>query len=361
MKIALVGRFGEGEILSGPERVARELYYELKSKNEKVVFIEYIFSGYRNSSIVKKIFGNQLLNDNVKRLGILPLIFFLIKEKFDLIHVVNLQRFILSLIPLKLFLSCKIVTTFHGLMKNEIPQRNYYKKKYFLDTLLEQLLVKKSDLLIFPSYLLLQQFQKNYHLQKEKIRVIPNGVSKSFFEIERQFPTIEKSIKLVFYKGLDKSINRGLNELLSRLENIKCETELYVIGDQQVVSHSSKIKIIYQSTMNHSQLITFLADKHFVIKSGKFDSFSIFVLECMYVGLIPIVSDNIGIKDFIENKVNGFIYESNSKRELADLINEIAEDKYNLNSISANARENSRKFEWGKITDDYISAYKSVL
>ncbi len=32
MKIALIGRYGEGDILSGPERVARELYQQLKDQ-----------------------------------------------------------------------------------------------------------------------------------------------------------------------------------------------------------------------------------------------------------------------------------------------------------------------------------------
>ena len=38
MKIALVGRYGEGDILTGPERVARELYLQLKKKNIDVTF-----------------------------------------------------------------------------------------------------------------------------------------------------------------------------------------------------------------------------------------------------------------------------------------------------------------------------------
>lgn len=361
MKIAFVGRFGEGELLSGPERVARELYYELKSKNEKVVFIEYFFSGYRNSTIIKKIFGNETLNDNVKRLGIITLIFFLLREKVHVLHIVNIQRFILSVLPLKFFLSCKIVTTFHGLTKNEIARKNYFKEKYFLDILLEKLLAKKSDLLIFPSTLLHKQFQKNYYLSEKKYKIIPNGVSKSFLENEIQFPAIEKNIKLVFFNGLDKSINRGLKELLFLLENVKYQMELFIIGEQENINHSAKIKMIFHTPMSHNELKTFLKGKHFVIKSVSFDSFPVFVVECMSLGLIPLISDNVGVKDFIEHNVNGFVYNSNSKVELAYLLNEIAEGQYDLSLISVNAYKTSGKFSWEKITLEYIAAYKSVL
>ena len=361
MKIALVGRFGEGEILTGPERVARELYYELKSKYEKVIFIEYFFSGYRNSTIIKKIFGKETLNDNVKRFGIAPLIFFLLKEKFDLLHIVNLQRFILSVIALKFFLSCKIVANFHGLTQNEIARENYFKKRYYLDILVEKLLVKKSDLLIFSSTLLLKQFQKNYHLSEKKYMIIPNGVSKSFLQNERQFPSVENSIKFVFFNGLDKSINRGLQDLLYLLEKVNYEIELFIIGEQEIGNHSSKINLIYHTPMNHIELKTFLMDKHFVIKSVSFDSFSMFVFECMSLGLIPLVSDNVGVKDFIEHNMNGFVYNSNSKVELAELLNQISAGKYDLSIMSANAKKTSGIFNWEKITEEYISAYKSVL
>jgi len=98
MKLALIGRYGEREIVAGPERVARELFFELKKNNPQTVFIEYFFSGYANSSIYKKLFGKEFIHDNsIVRLGIFPLITFLVKEEFKIIHIVNLQRFILIL------------------------------------------------------------------------------------------------------------------------------------------------------------------------------------------------------------------------------------------------------------------------
>jgi hypothetical protein len=39
MKIALIGRYGEGDIIPGPERVARELYRQLKKQNFDVTFL----------------------------------------------------------------------------------------------------------------------------------------------------------------------------------------------------------------------------------------------------------------------------------------------------------------------------------
>ena len=362
MKIVLVGRYGDGDILTGPERVARELFSELTKNNIQAVFVDYYFSGYEGSSLLKKIFGKEYIHNSlILRLGIFPFLFMLHQKKIEIIHIVNSQRFILFLLLLNPFFSGRIVTTVHGFIRNEIPAKNIWKKRYFVDLWVEKLLAKKSNLLIFPSKLLFETFNKHYKISQKKYQIIPNGVSKSFLENERQFPTTEKSLKLVFYNGLDKSINRGLQDLLFLLEKIKYEIELFIIGEQKTINHSSNIKIVYLPPTSHNELITFLKDKHFVIKSVSFDSFSVFVAECMSLGLIPLISDNVGVKDFIEHNVNGFVYDSNSNFELADLLNQIAEGKYDLCSISANAKKTSGRFNWGKITQEYISAYKSTL
>ena len=60
MKIALIGRYGDGEIVAGPERVAREIYYEFKQKNINADFLEYFFTGYTDYSVIKKIVGKKI-------------------------------------------------------------------------------------------------------------------------------------------------------------------------------------------------------------------------------------------------------------------------------------------------------------
>ena len=125
MKIALIGKYDESKILSGPERVARELYSELKNKNHHVFFLGYFFSGYEGASLFKKLFGKEYsYNNSILKLGIIPLLLFLTKNKFDIIHIVNSQRFILFPLLLQFLYSGKILTTFHGFMKYELPEKN---------------------------------------------------------------------------------------------------------------------------------------------------------------------------------------------------------------------------------------------
>ena len=354
MKIALIGRYGEGDILPGPERVARELYLQLKQKNSNVTFIEYFFIGYKDYSLYNKIFGKKILNDNVLRLGIIPLIIKLLNEQFDIIHFVNSQRFSLVIFFLKSLLKAQFISSFHGLIKVEI--KNSKLKRTFLDLLVEKISIKKSAILIFPSKLLFNLIRKNYNFPEDKCKIIYNGISEVFHTKKILFDQ-EKIYNFVYYN----SFGKGLNELLKEIpENKDFRFRIFVIGMEEKLENVNKnIEINFVHPMSKNSLLEFLSGKHFIIKSSAFDSFSIFTAECMTMGIIPIVSENTGIKELIENNVNGFIY-SKSKESLSYLLNQIFEDKFNLNEISLNASKIYEKLNWANVSEQYISLYKSV-
>lgn len=361
MKIALIGRYGEGEIVAGPERVARELYSELKN-NYQVVFIEYYFSGYKYSSLYKKIFGKETPeNSSILRLGILPFLRLLIKGRFEIIHIVNSQRFILFLFLIKPFIQSKLVATLHGFLKFENPKKNFWMKRYFIDLWVEKLLIEKSDVLFFPSKLLYETFNGYYKISEERCKIIPNGVSSIFNKEKSSYPSIYDKFKLVFFNGSESSINRCLIELLLVLQKVKPGIELYIIGRKVELKVWHNIEIEFVDSMTQSELVSFFRDKHFVIKGPAYDSFSLFVVEGMLRGLIPIVNEKIGIKDFINNEINGFIYDSESPDDLANLLNRIFDRKYDLQEVSANAKRIYEDLNWDKIANKYMQAYQSVL
>lgn len=362
MKIALIGRFGDGEIFPGPERVARELYFELRRNNFNLIFIQYFFSDFKQSSFLKKLFGKQIINDNgIRIFGVLPLIKFLIKEQFEIIHIINSQRFIFFLFLIKPLIKSKIISTLHSFIKNEIPKNNFWSKRYFVDLIVEKLIVKKSALLVFPSELLFKTFNEYYKISDKKYHIIPNGVNSLFHHNTKTFTKIEDSLKIVFYNGFNSMIDRRLDEILQSLKSVSGKIQLFVIGIEKKVIPSNNVEIYFKNTMSQKELINFLSDKHFVLKSSAFDTFSIFVAECMLVGLIPIVNKNIGITEFIFHEHNGFIYDITSTESLSKLMNNISEGKYDLNQISMNAKNIFEKLNWGKISNQYIAAYNSVL
>lgn len=363
MKIVLIGRFGEGEILSGPEIVARELFYELKNKNYQVTFIEYFFSDYKNSSLLTKLFGKKYFVENtILRLGVFPILVTIIKSRFDMIHIVNAQRFQLFLLLISRLVPGKIVTTLHGSIQNEFKQMKKLPRRHYVDIWVEKLITKKSSLLIFPSKLLFGIFNEQYQFSRNKYQVIPNGISRRF-EIRNSAPIkFENTLRIVFYNGPDSTFNRGLQKLIYLLENVQVNIQLFVLGAEElVINNNRNVQISFSNLLGHDAMIQFLSDKQFVIKSTQADTFPGFVAECMCLGLIPIINKNIGMSEFIEDRENGFLYKINSTDDLSKLLEDIVIAKYDLNSISLNAKKIFEKLNWSVISNKYIDAYKSVL
>lgn len=361
MKIALVGKYGEGDIIAGPERVARELYSKFGKNNITVIFIEYFFSEYSNSSVLKKLYGKKINENNIYRLGIIPLLLLLSKGNFDIIHLVNSQRFSLFILLLKRFIKGKLISTLHGFIRYEIPDKNFFTKRYFIDLWVENYIIKKSDSLIFPSKLLFETFNNYYNNLNEKSRIIHPGVSSLFFNQTRELKSFNSPFKIVVYNGFNDTIKKGLIELIELLEMAKYKIELYVFGNESKVKSTRNVSVVYSGSMTHEDLIAFLQDKHFIIKSPAFESFSIIIAECMTLGLIPIINDNVGITNFIKHKINGFIYNHKSREDLSNLINDIYNNKYDLKKISSFAKRIYDKLNWGQIAKLYIDVYQMKL
>ncbi|HSP87360.1 MAG TPA: glycosyltransferase family 4 protein [Ignavibacteriaceae bacterium] len=356
MKIALIGRYGEGEILPGPERVARELYLNLRKKNSNIFFIEYFFSGYKDYFFINKIFGKKLREENIFRLGIIPIIITLLKEQFDIIHFVNSQRVFLVIFFLKPFLKAKYISTIHGLAKAEVKNSNI--KRAFLDLRVEEKLLNKSNLIVFPSKYLFDLFTSNYTFNENKCRVIHNGISEVFVKNKIRFE--KKEIYNFVYFN---SFNKGLNELLNKLSQLKLPIKIFIIGKEERIENQNKnIEINFIQPMEQSSLLKFLSDKHFIIKSEvkDLDAFSTIAIECMSMGIIPIVSENTGVKEIIENKINGFVYHD-SEENLSTILENIYEDKFNLKQISENTSKIYEKLNWEKVSDEYLQQYKTLV
>ncbi|MCX8011460.1 MAG: glycosyltransferase [Ignavibacteria bacterium] len=171
---------------------------------------------------------------------------------------------------------------------------------------------------------------------------------------------IKDTMKIVFYNGVSADIERGLMKVIEILNVVShsVKIELFILGQSANIPTASKNLIIIQEFLkSKEQLIEFLKDKHFCIKSNVFDSFSIFAAECMASGLILVISDNVGLSHFIKNGENGFIYNKNNSTEAIHILSDIVKGKYNLNQISKNASEIVKILNWKLISEQYLEEY----
>ncbi|MGB9663695.1 MAG: glycosyltransferase family 4 protein [Ignavibacteria bacterium] len=365
MKILLLGRYTENEALSGPEKFSKRLLSYLHEKNLNIIFIDYYFKDRSDANFLNRLFGKKLLKSEplVLRLGIFRIFGILCKTKPDVIHIVNLERFQIPIYLFKKLLRLRVLTTFHGSLVYEIQHSkyNYSVLQKLKIHILERLALNKSDIRIFVSNLLKNWFEQKYQINDQKNFVIYSGIDPEFI-VERRIE-FNEPFKFVFYNGNAQYLDRGLNFVFETLQEIdKFQIELFVVGEQiSNFAGSEKLKVFWSKIFKRKDLINFLMDKHFIIKGPVVDSFSIFVGECMSLGIIPIIHKKVGISEFIKDGVNGFLYPIEDNREVKMIIKKILGMKNNLKEVSENCRKTALQLQWPEQLKEYEKVYASII
>lgn len=91
------------------------------------------------------------------------------------------------------------------------------------------------------------------------------------------------------------------------------------------------------------------------------DSFGLVVLEAMAVGLPVIVSSNVGAKDCIKDKKNGYIFNSGSVVELKNYIEKLYHNPAILKEMSSKSLELSAEYQWNEISKKLILESEKLL
>lgn len=364
MKILYLGRYNSSETLSGPEKVANRLFNFCNKDGVEVLFIDYYFKNYNDSSFYNRLFGEKIIQHSprVYRMGLIRMIILIKKFKPDFIHLATEERFEILIILLSKFFKIKIISTLHGILKHEIKysriKMSFYGK--IKDSILEDLIFRYSNILIFLSNWQIETAQNYFKFDNTKVKIVPNGIDEIFYHSKR---TLNENgiIKAVFYNGINYNV-KGIDYLLEFFNDIKLKRrwEVYIVS-KEPVRFQNKVNVSFHnvSLMSVGKFIDFLKDKDFYLNFSSYEPFSLTAVETMSLGLIPIVSANIGMSEYIKNGKNGFKFDLNSKGELQKIINNIDESVYQLDNISTKAREIYNELNWTEVSEKYIEIYKS--
>ncbi len=361
-KIIFLGRYPESGIIGGPEKYSVGLFNEIL-KIADANFVEYYFKSYKRSNVISRMLGKEIisLNPPVLRFGSLRLFLYLLKNRCAIIHILSAERFTIPVYIYGVLFKLKIITTFHSVLKYEIPMDRNRKKIFsrYRDYIWEILAIKLSSRLIYLSQVHLNLAKKYYTIDCSKTKIIPIGIYNSFYRKEEKNFSAEL-LKFVFYNGINDSIERGFEFILNAFKHLHHDNyKLYIIGNDNNIIHSN-INMKFIPLMKAADLIGFLEDKHILIKSNSFDSFPIFMLEAMAAGLVPVISSNVGVSSFIRHGKNGFIYPSSDILEFINLLDNILTKKYDLNIISNEAKLIHQELSWENVTDLYKQVYNSL-
>ena len=104
----------------------------------------------------------------------------------------------------------------------------------------------------------------------------------------------------------------------------------------------------------------FLLDKDIIISSSYYDNFSISIVEGMAAGLVPVVTRETGMSEFIESGKNGFCYDYGDILSIKDILQNISSNLNKLTTVSLDAKKISKQVLWENIAVKYLTMYNRL-
>ncbi len=293
---------------------------------------------------------------------------YLKRNRFEIMHshgtTAFLEAFAASLLN-------RQVTYFHTFHYGNYP---VYPKKYLFG---ERIASKIPNHLIAVSQQQRKQLIKCYHIRKDRISTIYNGISNNE-KIGNDLTIIEKKRELkikkdeivfgtvaVFseQKGLSFFVDAARN-VISRHRNVK----FVIVGDgkiknqieNQIKTYGLEDQIILTGWRTDVDEMMLMFDAY--IMSSLWEGMSIVLLEAMAAGK-PIVATRVGDNEkIIQQDVNGYLVQPGDAESLSKVILEKMTDKAKLMSMGQNAYEAYRsKYSIDIMVHNYDQLYRSHL
>lgn len=275
-------------------------------------------------------------------------------HQFDLVHLHMFHAGIFFGLVLRSKSIVKLWTFQHG--DHTQSSRNFWFRS------LEKIAAKKYDLLVSMSPDITKMLQMKFHIDPEKIRLIPNSWSGK--PLPRLVPS-SNSIVCVAKLRKEKD-HQTLFRAFAKLRESGQEVDLVIVGDgpelENLRSLASELSIsnFIKFEGFSSDIWPYLASAKVFVLTSRTEPFGIVILEAMAAG-IPIVStDATGPSFLIEDQVNGLLVPAGDVQGVSDAIGMLLSDE-SLHRRLANAGiKTADLFPQEKINDSYLDLYQKL-
>ena len=242
------------------------------------------------------------------------------------------------------------------------------KRKKVIDELLrrEKMIVENTPFLLVPSNIVKNDLLEFFKVKEENIFILPPAINKA--------ESIEKKENNIFTFGLSARGfgNKGGWQVILSCFFLKLLGKKFKILIIYPFSKSLNFLKIIVALLGLSNNITFLnycsnMQEEFyskidcLIMASKREAFGLVGAEAMQIGIPAIVSSRCGIKDFIINNENGFVYDYNRPLyNLFKIMLYVVNNKSNLCNISDKAKQIYENLTFDKLKGNIENILKTT-
>jgi len=208
-------------------------------------------------------------------------------------------------------------------------------------------------------------------VQPKSITVIPNLVNIEFLASGIEYQKVQtglQDLRLIFLSRIEKK--KGLDLLFDALALIDFPWSLTLAGmgeknyveglkcKAEALKINNRIKWLGQVTDEHK--FNLLASHDLCVLTSHNENFANVVIESLSTGTAVLLSDMVGISDYVQNSGFGWITKLNVK-EISRQLLTIAGDKKKLDWIRSNAPQAViQDFDDGNLISKYQELYQNV-
>lgn len=234
------------------------------------------------------------------------------------------------------------------------PYKNFFLKRFLKNAKIILVLTEDYKVLI----------HKKYKINKNKIKVIPNGIGEEFFTKKYS----KNKIPHLLFVGRF-TIEKNVPILIGAIDLLKnYNFKLYLIGNgelkeelKNLVKHLKlESKVIFTGELFGKRLYNQYLNSDILILPSKKESFGIVLLEAMTTGTPIIASDIPGIRSVVKNNYNGLLVKPTPKN-IAEAIEKLIKNPKLRRRLAKNGLKEVKKYSWNKIVKQTEQVYREVL
>jgi glycosyltransferase involved in cell wall biosynthesis len=228
-----------------------------------------------------------------------------------------------------------------------------------------------ADKVIAVSEAIASEASRFYHLPKDKIAVIYNGVNPSYSpdgnarEVENENQMILFVGRLIWRKGA-KFIIDAMPQILAEYPDAK----LFLVGhgEQEKIlkKHVNELRIensvFFLGKISDEELFHLYQETNVYVQPSLYEPLGIAIMEAMSMGKPVVASRTGGIQELIKGGEEGILVEPGNSLQLGKAILDVFSDSSFGKKMGDNARRRAlRDFAWKAIAQKTLKLYENVL
>lgn len=277
-------------------------------------------------------------------------------DDYDILHVQSLPYGALTHFR-------PLVVTVHSPV---LEEAKYYtranKTKVPIAVLFEKLALRKADTIIVVSRTTVSQLEEFYHVNSNKLTLIPNGV-----DCERFNPKLKswgEETRIIMCSRLEP--RKNIYEGISALSTLKSEQfRVEIIGDgpeRQELERKAAATgkpIFFLGVLPQRDLETRFSKANIFVSTSHSEGFGLSILQAMASGCAVVASDIPSHRELIVHGQEGLLY--STKSQLADSIKHLHHNKDFAKELGRKAMEKAQEYSWGKVANATLEVYRKLL